>query len=155
MKTRILLTAIASCMFTALMAQTPAPAADAAQEKPKTPMTAEEKATKRVDGMKENLALDSKQERKMYNVMLTYYQKMDAIMEQRKALEAKTISTQNDREEGVSSILTEEQKAKYDEMQAKINARKGRQGGARQGDMGPGGRGPAVPSSRPAPAPAK
>ena len=82
-------------------------------------LTAEEKAQKRTDKMKEELGLSDEQAKKVYDVNLKHIKEMEAIHEEMKKLRDQAKTQRDKTKTELDKIFTDEQKAKAEELRKK------------------------------------
>lgn len=88
-------------------------------------LSPEELAKKKTDHMTKSLALDKSQEKAIYDLNLEHAKKQEALRTERRALKKKVEFEKTNHKTNISDILTDEQKAKMEEIRAeRIEKRK-------------------------------
>ena len=82
-------------------------------------LTAEEKAQKRTDKMKEELGLSDEQVKKVYDINLKHIKEMEAIHKEMKKLHDQAKTTRDNTKAEFDEVFTDEQKAKAEELRKK------------------------------------
>ena len=90
----------------------------------KVDYTPEQVARKKTDHMTKKLGLDEKQQKAMYDINLEHAKKQAALKAEKRALKAKYQAEKSAYKSNVDDVLTEEQKAKLEELRAKQAERK-------------------------------